>query len=106
MIVALSAAILGATTLWILAPILGWTLEGEDEAGGFGSEHEELLETRRQTLASIKDLEMEFQVGKLTKEDYEETRERLAREAVAILKQIDSSSGSENPPTSSPRDGS
>jgi hypothetical protein len=85
----ISAAILGFTTLWVLAPLLGWGGGEEEAAGEAASAREELLEARRQILTSIKDLDMEFQIGKLTKEDYEETRERLAREAVDVLKRID-----------------
>jgi hypothetical protein len=90
MIAALAAVIVGATTLWVLAPILGWTAPREDEGPSrTDSGQEELLEARRQLLASIKDLEMEFRTGKLTQEDYEQTRERLTREAVEVLKKID-----------------
>jgi hypothetical protein len=102
MIVVITAAILGATTLWILSPLLGWSSAGEEEEDAAGSEQEELLEARRQTLASIRDLDMEFRVGKLTEDDYKETRESLAREAVDVLKQLDSSQGREEPPPPPP----
>lgn len=88
MIMALSAAVLGITTFWVLAPILGWGREAAEEDAST-VEREELLESRRQVLASIKDLEMEHQVGKLTPEDFQETREQLTKEAVSILRRID-----------------
>jgi len=88
MIMALSAAVLAATTFWVLAPILGWGRDAAEEDASVTA-REELLESRRQILASIKDLEMEHQVGKLTAEDFEATREQLTKEAVTILRRID-----------------
>ncbi len=88
MIAAAAAAILGATTLWVLAPLLGWT-RPEEAPDPRREEQEDLLAARREILASIKDLEMESQVGKLTPEDYEQTRERLSQEAVEVLRRLD-----------------
>jgi len=88
MIMAISAAILGATTFFVLAPILGWGRAAEEDEPALLA-REELLEARRQVLASIKDLEMEHRVGKLTAEDFEATRESLSHEAVSILKKLD-----------------
>lgn len=88
MIAAAIAAIIGGTTLWVLAPLLGWTSE-EEVLDAAAEEQEKLLAARRELLASIKDLEMEHQVGKLTREDYEETREKLTREAVEVLRRLD-----------------
>jgi hypothetical protein len=88
MIMALSAALLGAATFWILAPLLGWS---EESATGIpvNPENADLLATRQEILSAIKDLEMEFQVGKLTEEDFRLTREQLAREAVELFKRMD-----------------
>lgn len=93
MTAAFIAALLGATTLWVLAPLLGWTGEDLDEADEAREEQERLLSTRRELLASIKDLDMEHQVGKLTAEDYRATREKLTREAVEILRRLDQARG-------------
>lgn len=87
--IAAAAAILGATTLWVLAPLLGWTRHEEEAPDPRREEQESLLAARREILASIKDLEMEAQVGKLTPEDYEQTRERLSQEAVEVLRRLD-----------------
>jgi len=97
MIFAVAAAMLGATILWVLAPVFGWgdpTGERHDLAA---AERDDLLKERQEKLAAIKDLEMEFRIGKLTKDDFEETRERLAREAVEILKRIDAVGGDRAP---------
>ncbi len=84
-----AAVLLGATTLWVLAPLLGWTRQEEEARDPRREEQESLLAARREILASIKDLEMEAQVGKLTPEDYEQTRERLSQEAVEVLRRLD-----------------
>lgn len=89
MITAVAAAVLGVTTLYVLAPLLGWTRPDEEHTDAAAEAQEDLLATRRELLSSIKDLEMEHQVGKLTHEDFEETRERLAREAVEVLRKLD-----------------
>lgn len=90
MIVAFAAAVIGSTTLWVLWPLLGWGGETEEIPSAAADAHEELLATRRELLAAIKDLEMEFEIGRLSREDYEETRERLTREAVEVLRKLDS----------------
>ena len=97
MAVAAIAAILGATTLWVLAPRLGWTRGEPEPLDAAGAEREELRSSHRQILASIKDLEMEYRVGKLTQEDFQETRERLTREAVDTLRRIDREAGESLP---------
>lgn len=91
-----AAALLAGTVLWVLGPLLGWG-GAEELRPPAAAEQEGLLEARRQTLASMKDLDMEYRLGKLTPEDYQETRERLAREAVDILKQIDAGGGAPEP---------
>ena len=79
----LAAVVAGVTALFILGPLLGW---GSAPAWSAGDEERALrddhLARRREILASIKDLEMEFAVGKLTREDFERTREELTKEAV------------------------
>jgi hypothetical protein len=89
MIAVATALILGATTLWVLAPVLGWTRAEDQGEDRISEEQQALLDSRREILASIKDLEMEYKVGKLTSEDYEETRERMTREAVEVLRRLD-----------------
>ena len=96
MIAVTTAVILGVTTLWVLAPILGWTRSEDEGEDGAAEEQEALLASRRELLTSIKDLEMEYKVGKLTPEDYEETREGLVREATEVLRHLDE--GETEPP--------
>ena len=86
----LTAVVVGAAILFILAPLLGWgAADAFDRSTGDASRRAELAAQRREILASLADLELEFEVGKLTREDFERTRERLTRQAVDIYRQMD-----------------
>jgi biopolymer transport protein ExbB/TolQ len=49
----------------------------------------ELLARKDSTLRALKDLEFDHQVGKLSEEDYTRFYERLSRQAVALIGQIE-----------------
>jgi len=49
----------------------------------------ELVARKDSTLRALKDLEFDHQVGKLTEEDYGRFYERLSRQAVALIGQIE-----------------
>ena len=87
----LTALVLGGATLFILAPLLGWggspAFDSDDAAS---SPRQELLARRQHILAGIKDVEMEYEVGKLTKPDFEQTRESLTQEAIEVYRKLDS----------------
>lgn len=86
----LSALVVAGATLYILAPLLGWGATPAFETGDAArGAQEELLERRRELLAGIKDLDLEFEVGKLTREDYDQIRERLSQQAVEIYRELD-----------------
>ena len=86
----LTAVVVGTAILFILAPLLGWGASGAFEtATGESTRRAELIAQRQEILSSLADLNLEFEVGKLTKEDFERTRERLTQQAVEIYRQID-----------------
>jgi hypothetical protein len=91
MTLALSAAIAGAVALYVLGPLLSWggSVSPEDAGSGGSDRRRELMDRRQEALAGLKDLEMEYAVGKLTPEDYQQQREKLTREAVAIYREMD-----------------
>lgn len=49
----------------------------------------ELISRKESTLAAIKDLELDYKMGKLTPEDYQRFDARLRRQAINYLKQIE-----------------
>lgn len=54
----------------------------------------EELETRKSEIyAAIKDIEFDFQMGKLSEEDYQELKHQYRTEAVGLLKEIDKTHG-------------
>ncbi|MFQ5701199.1 MAG: hypothetical protein ACE5HU_05090 [Acidobacteriota bacterium] len=87
----LEAFVAGLTILFVLAPLLGWSVRPafETSARLACDNIDDLRAQRRQILASIKDLDLEFAVGKLTQPDYEQAREELSREAIAVYRRLD-----------------
>jgi hypothetical protein len=50
---------------------------------------EELIARRDRVYAELRDLEFDYRVGKMTTEDYQDTRNRLELEAARVLQAID-----------------
>lgn len=78
-------------SLFVALPVLqtrgrlaGWwgSKEGNHRAG-------ELQERKENIYAAIKEIEFDYQMGKLSKEDFLELREQYKTEAVNLLKEID-----------------
>lgn len=90
----LSALVAGSTALFVLGPLLGWgSAPAFDRESDVEDAHAALLNRRTEVLASIKDLEMEYAVGKLTREDFEEARAELSQEAVDVYRRLDQDGG-------------
>ncbi len=85
--IALSALVVAGAALWVLAPLLGWGATDAFASSGEGLS--DTMQRRNETLKALKDLELEFEMGKLTREDYEQTRAQLSRQAVEIYKELD-----------------
>ncbi|MBK8799828.1 MAG: zinc ribbon domain-containing protein [Anaerolineales bacterium] len=49
----------------------------------------ELLHRKEQVLASIKELEFDYSVGKLSEADYQQYDQRLRRQAIGLMQQIE-----------------
>ncbi len=49
----------------------------------------ELLERKDTTLKAIKDLEFDYRVGKIDEEDYQRMDQRLRRQAIGLIQQIE-----------------
>lgn len=86
----LTAFVAGVVVLYIIAPLLGWSsLPAFDQQRATDERKDDLLRQRQEILAGIKDLDLEYEVGKLTREDYEKTRQTLTAQAVEIYRQMD-----------------
>jgi hypothetical protein len=49
----------------------------------------ELLHRKEQVLASIKELEFDYRVGKMSEADYQQYDQRLRRQAISLMQQIE-----------------
>jgi len=79
------------TALFVAYPLL----QKRYQKVNFASNHraEELEARKAEIYAAIKDIDFDFQMGKLSKEDYEQLRSQYKSEAVGLLKRIDQLQG-------------
>ncbi len=89
--VIVAAIVIAGAALFVLSPLLGWGAHPafETAASAQGAARDELLRRRQEILAGIKDLDLEYELGKLTREDHHQARERLAAEAFALYRRLD-----------------
>lgn len=89
--VILAGIVIASALLFVLSPLLGWGVRPafDTQPALEGKLRDDLLLRRQEILASIKDLDLEYTLGKLTKEDHLQTRERLAAEAIALYRRLD-----------------
>lgn len=71
----------------VIAPFLRASEESPPRAGN--TELQEFLAEKQTLYAAIKELEFDYQAGKLALEDYQQTRYSYELRAVALLEQID-----------------
>ena len=64
-----------------------WLYKVQDHESG--DDHERLLLQKEMLYGAIRDLDFDFQTGKVDQKDYVELRQQLEREAVHILRQLD-----------------
>ena len=64
---------------------------GEDDT------KEALAQRKEQTLEAIRDLEYDYKMNKIADRDYDQLKEKLSREAVEIMKKLDSLEKGSNP---------
>lgn len=88
------ACLAGLTFLgYLLLPIMQDSMLPEEAASAAASELEDLYIQREGAYATIKELEFDFETGKLIEEDFRELRARYAGEAAGILHRIDALEG-------------
>ena len=89
--VILAGLVAAAAILFVAGPLLGWGGRPafEDVPTGREPEREALLHRRQEVLHSIKDLDMEYALGKLTREDHQHIRDTLTAEALTLYRRLD-----------------
>ncbi len=81
-----SLLLVATVVAWVLIPVLrGQHASLEREAG----ELTDAEARRRTTLLALRDVEYDFQTGKLDAEDYQELRRELSAEALAALEALE-----------------
>lgn len=79
------------TGLFVAYPLL----QKRQQKVSFANNHraEELEARKAEIYAAIKDIDFDFQMGKLSREDYDQLRGQYKSEAVGLLKRIDQMQG-------------
>lgn len=92
--------ILGMTTLivfYVGMPLFRTSRKKIDDFHTFVPDRMFQLEDKKRAVYSaIKELEFDFHMGKLTKEDYSQLRFHYEKEAIEVLRQMDESAQAEN----------
>ncbi len=86
----LIAILLAAVFAFIAYPILNPTREETSQPDALDA----LVAQRDSAYAALRDLDFDFQLGKLSPNDYQALRERYKAHAATVLQQIDALSGS------------
>ena len=60
-----------------------------DRASDRKTKRQALIENREQVLEAIREIDFDHKMGKIEGEDYRETRERYAAQALELINQID-----------------
>ncbi len=90
LIIAFGILVAAGLFVFILQPIWeGAAIIGEEEIPLPVDDLDELYAKRDAIYEAIKELELDYQVGKLSEEDYKRFSARLKREAAEILRRID-----------------
>ncbi len=74
---------------YVLYPLFRRPLRTEQLDAQLNGAVGNLMEQRDAVYAALKELDFDFQTGKLSQEDYETLRQQYRQQAVAILQQID-----------------
>jgi hypothetical protein len=80
-------AVVLAVAVFVAAPLFG--MPEVAAAASAPSEHDRWERQKRQALAAIKETELDYQMGKLSDEDYGRMRERFEQQALEALAALD-----------------
>lgn len=83
-----AAALFVLLITWFLClPVLGVALDS-NAVESFDRSRIVLLDTKERALRALKDLELDFAMGKVSTEDFEPTKRALTLEIAAVLKEL------------------
>lgn len=89
--IAMIALLVAVTLWWVLHPLWGRVAPVQLEQINSPARQTlaELEQYRNSVYAAIKDLELDFETGKIGAEDYRQVRAQLTRQAADLLKRLD-----------------
>ncbi len=90
---ALAALVLAALVALVLRPVV----RGVDETVGSSTAVEELEAAKEAKYREIRDVRLDYEMGKVTKEDLARIDRELRGEAIDILRRLDLAQGREPP---------
>ncbi len=74
---------------WIISPLLRPFQPDDYLDFGVNDALQQLEAGKEVTISTLKELEFDFNLGKISKEDYEDLNEQYTRDAVGYIKEID-----------------
>jgi hypothetical protein len=77
-----------AAVIYVAYPLLQDRAE-EERVRDTSAERERWLAEKEETVAALKDIEMDFRMGKLSQEDYENLKADFERRAVAVFQRLE-----------------
>jgi rubrerythrin len=89
MVYVISGLIFTAVAGYVLYPLLRRPPPTKTSDAKMNGAVGSLMEQRDAIYAALKELDFDFQTGKLSSEDYESLRQEYRQQAVAVLQQID-----------------
>lgn len=92
-----AAAVLGALVVALWRMLQAVSHHVSDEAGDLGGERRELEREKLRTLRSLKELEFDFRMGKLSDRDYNNLDVGLRERATRLMREIDEAQKREIP---------
>lgn len=85
----ISIVLVAVALFFVFWPFLRRVSADAAEAARLRKAHDELLTSYERVLSSIRDLDEDFQIGKLDAETYQREREFWTERGVALLKEIE-----------------
>jgi len=76
------------TVLFVAAPIMSEMRSAESKSVASTISYE-LLDAKERILRSLKDLDLDFAMGKVSQDDYSDSKGKLSLEASMILEKLD-----------------
>jgi hypothetical protein len=86
--IVLSVALSALLGLYLAAPLAEAVGVGASSDKGAGSRAPSLMDKKERALRALKDLELDYTMGKVSREDFERSKQELSREVARVLEEL------------------